>query len=92
MSVYGLSGPPHQQETVISLKAGTPYFVPCHTPTSTDQVLSKYMLNEHRQTGIEKDQRLLFDSYMLKSKMKKHRNGVIKIALMASLAMGTPML
>ena len=50
------------------------------------------MLNEHRQTGIKKDQLLLFDSYVLKSKMKEHRNGVIKIAIMDSLAMGTRVL
>lgn len=60
--------------------------------TSTDQVLRKYVLNKHRHTGIKKDQLLLFDSWMLKSKMKEHRNGVIKIALMARLAMGTPVL
>lgn len=72
------------------MKAGTSYFVPCHLPTSKRNQhrsrLSKYMLNEHRQTGIKIDQ-LLFDSCMLKSKMKEHRNGVIKIAL---IAMGAP--
>lgn len=44
------------------------------------------MLNEHRPTGIKKDQLLLFYYYMLKSKMKKHRNRVIKIAHRVSLA------
>lgn len=48
------------------------------------------MLKEQKQTVIEKDQLLLCYSCMLKSKIKKHKKRVIRIAHMANLTMVTP--